>query len=311
MNGTAVLEGTGQRTQPDVSAWERFSFEVTRSIVYGLSRVLSLTGLYHVGRAFATLEWLTNYKLRRRFARVMADLFGAEMSPREVRRASLRHFIRVRNDKLFYLIFDLLKPEEVQRRLTIRNRHLLDRALDGGRGVYLAMSHLGSQHIAVFCLHCCGYPVGGVRDPREGSLRRYIQVKLNENKTSYVRYFHNTVFPRELFRWFQGNRVLASLMDPVVIRDEHRKKTIEVTMFGRKRSLLLGPIQVATRCGAPTIQAFVISRKNFHYVIDLQGPLVDPSKVEATDERIREAMVSYAGRIERFTRTYPCHVSRI
>ncbi len=311
MDGTALLDGTERRTASEVSSWERFSFEATRFVVYGLARILTLTGLYHCGRAFATLEWLTNYKRRRRFAQVMADLFGEEMSPQAVRRACLQHFIRVRNDKLLYLVFDRLRFEEIRARLTINNVHLMDDALAAGKGVYVAMSHFGSQHIAVACLQSHGYTVGGVRDPREGALRRYIQVKQAEKSGSYVRYFHNDAFPRELFRWFGENRALISLMDPVAVRDEHKRKTIELTMFGRTRRLLLGPIQVATRCGAPTLQAFIVSRKNFHYVIDLQGPLVDPAKEDVTEERIGEAMRQYASRIEKYTRTYPCHVSRI
>ncbi|MEE9293533.1 MAG: hypothetical protein V3W34_01010 [Phycisphaerae bacterium] len=305
-----TLQSSSQKDRPSISNWERVSFEVTRFVVGILARILSLTGLYHFGRAFATLEWLIQYKRRRRFAARMQELFGTEMSPVAVRRACWRHFVRVRNDKLYYLIFDLLPPEKVLRRFTITNKHLLDDALARGKGAHLAMSHLGSHHVGFFCLRASGYTVAIVRDPKEGAMRRYMRCKHETTWGDQMRYFRNDVFPRTMYRWYENNGLLMTALD-VAGRGVEHVKTVEATLFGKRRPILPGPIQLASRCGAPTLQGFVVTRKNFHYEFELHGPLVDPAEDQSTDERLAAAVQAYADGIERFARAYPCHVSRI
>ena len=67
-------------------------------------------------------------------------------------------------------------------------------------------------------------------------------------------------------------------------------------------------MQIAVRCGAPVLQGFVISRKNFRYVLELHGPLIHPS--DATPS-LDDAMKAYAANVERHARQHPCHVSKI
>ncbi|MCH7527633.1 MAG: hypothetical protein IID39_09360, partial [Planctomycetes bacterium] len=111
----ASLDDDGRR----VSLWERFSFQVTRLFLYGVWRTVSLNGLYQVGRAFATMEWLINYKRRRRFARRLMEVYGGELGSSKRRRATWRHFVRTRCDKLFYLIFDDLPQSKILERFEI------------------------------------------------------------------------------------------------------------------------------------------------------------------------------------------------
>ncbi len=306
--GTSTLAAA---TLPGVSTWERVSFTVARFYLRVLLRVLSLSGLYRFGQVFATLEWLINAKRRRRFARVLPDLLGHQLSNAEIRRASLRHAVRVRNDKVFYLIFDYLRPETIERQFTIKNRPFIDDALAMGKGAYLAMSHQGSHHVALVNLLAAGYTIGGVRDTREGAIRRFMQHKFNAKGGKQIRYFHNDVFPRQLYRWFASNALLVSAMDSTRVHRENHKTT-SITMFGRARDVLTGPIELAARCGAPALQAFLISRPGFHYEFEVHGPLLDPAKRDhLSEEELQRTLQLYADRIEAFVRKNPCHVSRI
>ncbi len=319
----ASLADDGRR----VSLWERLSFQVTRLFLYVVWRTVSLSGLYQVGRAFATMEWLINYKRRRRFARRLMEVYGGELASSKRRRATWRHFVRTRCDKLFYLIFDDLPQSKILERFEIINRHLLDEALARGRGVYVALSHLGAHHVAGMLLVEAGYKVAGVRYAQEGAMHRYIQEKYEQANRDRVRYFHSDSYPRRLYRCFEENFVLGSAADVSRVRGGHLK-TIEVGLFGQRRAFLAGPMQIAMRCGAPAVQGFLISGKNFHYVFELQGPLFDGAAAEARrhegtkgrregrdarDESaaLGEALKTYAANLERFARRYPCHVSRI
>lgn len=296
-----------------VTPWERVSFEVTRAFVRILAKTFSLTGLYQFGRAFATVEWLINYKRRRRFARRLPDVLGRAATAAEIRRATRGYFVRTRCDKLFYLVLDHLPRKAILDRFHISNRHLLDDAIARGQGAYIALSHHGAQHVAGMLLVACGYKVAGVRDAQEGAMRRYIQDKYQRKNREQVRYFFADTYPRNIYRCFKDNFILGSAIDVNRIRAGHLK-TLEVTLFGRKRPFLVGPMQIALRCGAPIVYGFLVSRKNFHYTFELRGPLVEPNQEGTSDEGpqvLRDAMDAYAANIARFARQYPCHVSRI
>ncbi len=309
--GTESSTRTSPTELPPVTAWERASFSAARLVLRAALRLVSLSGLYRLGQALATLEWLTNYKRRRRFARMLIEILGDELSPADVRRASWRHFVRMRNDKIFYLMFDLLPPETIRRCFTITNRHLVDDGLAAKRGVYLAMSHQGSQHVALVHLRAAGYPIGGVRLAKEGAMRRFMLNRFESTDWARVQYFGNDVFPRQLFRWLGDNALLASAMDASRVHDD-KQKTVGVTMFNRPRDLLTGPIELAARCGAPAVQAFIISRPGFRYEYHVQELLPDPQpRTNLSDEELSAILQTYADRVEAFTRKYPCHVSRI
>ncbi len=296
---------------PHVSVWERVSFGTTRFVLRWFARIFGLGGLYQLGRAFATVEWAINRRRRRRFSAAMMKYLGPDQAKGAVREATLRYFVRMRTDKMFYLVFDHFRREEISKRFRIINRELLDDALSTGRGVYIAMSHHGSHHVALVCLQAQGYSVGGVREPNEGAIRRYMQSKLALKPWARVRYFHNDVFPRQILRWLRNPNLLVSAMDTSRTHSLQHK-TVDVELFGQKRPVLRGPLDMANRAGAVTVQAFVRSRPGFHYEFEVYGPLVDlQSGGDVSDERIHEAIRSYAERIERFTRNNPCHISRI
>ena len=65
--GTNLSSPARAPGHPDVSLWERLSFAIAHALAAALLFCLSLPGLYRFGRCLGTLEWLVNYKRRRRF----------------------------------------------------------------------------------------------------------------------------------------------------------------------------------------------------------------------------------------------------
>jgi lauroyl/myristoyl acyltransferase len=87
---------------------------------------------------------------------------------------------------------------------------------------------------------------------------------------------------------------------------------VPVTLFGETRNLLAGPVQIALRNGAPTIQGFVVSRRNFYYQLIVTPPLLDPSKFSGDEEAaISETLRHYAAGVEAFARRHPDHLMNI
>ena len=56
--------------------------------------------------------------------------------------------MRIRCDKLFYLIFDKLPREKILNRVRFFGQEVLDEALQRGHGAYVTLSHYGSHHVA-------------------------------------------------------------------------------------------------------------------------------------------------------------------
>ena len=292
----------------------RLKYMAVRGFLWAWARCFSLKGLYLFGQFFGTLEYLINYKRRRRFRERFSQTFGeyAGQVTEPVGRICWQHFMRTRCDKLFYLIFDKLPREKIVNRVKFHNRHYLDEGLKRGQGAYICMSHNGSHHVAVLLMALMGYKVAGVRDRSEGTLRRYVQEKYEETFPEFraIRMFFADTYPRDLYRCFQDQFILGSALDVNRVRGV-RLKTAKVTILGQEREFLTGTMQIALRCGAPILQGFVVSRENFYFHLIGTPPLVDPQTAADTPEILQAAMQKYADNIGAHLLKYPDHISKM
>jgi len=313
VNGGA--SGTLSEKEAEAGALARLKYELVRGFLWAWAKCFSLRGLYLLGAGFAVCEWLINYKRRRRFRKHLKTGFGQGtkvISRAAARRACLRHFIRTRCDKLFYLIFDKLPKEQILSRVRFPREADMAESLKGGKGVYVCLSHIGSHHVLALIIALKGYRVAGVRDPNEGALRRYINRKYDETFPEFrahLRMLYSNTYPRDIYRCFQEGYVLGSTLDIGRERGAHlRMVTAEI--FGKPRDFLAGPVQIALRCEAPIYQAFVVSRSNFYFDIVLQGPLADPDTAEDTPETLKAIVQRYADNIAEHLAEHPDHISR-
>jgi lauroyl/myristoyl acyltransferase len=310
----AVDASSGARTgdRKAVTWWENVSFAATHAVLSATLFCLSLRGLYRLGRLFGTLEWLINYKRRRRFAAAFERVVGHKPAPAERRRATREYFRRSRCDKLFYLIFDRIPRDKSMSLFSIHNASLLDTAVRRGRGVYLAMSHHGSYHIVGMLLALYGYKTTAVRDRQEGGLRRWVQSRFDRLYPEFgrMRVLFSDSYPRDIYRCFRDEYVVGSAMDVSRLRRPNQKAE-DVTIFGEKRPFLSGPLRVALRCGAPVVQAFIVPEKYFRYRLDIVMMLIDPETVDNEDAAVTTAMADYAANVETHLRATPSLITRI
>jgi len=292
----------------------RAKFAVVRGFLWAWARLFSLKGLYLFGQFFGTCEWLINYKRRRRFRKHLERIMGETQSvldKHKIRKACLDHFTRTRCDKLFYLIFDKLPREKILKRTKFHGRDILEEALKREKGAYICMSHTGSYHVAILLMALMGYKVAGVRDRNEGNLRRYVQIKYEETFPEFraIRMVFSDTYPRDIYRCFQDRYALGSALDIGRHRGEHLR-TCTVTMFGQEREFLTGPVQIALRCGAPIVQGFVISRKNFYFHLVVTGPLTNPDTELDEPKILNDLMQRYADNIAAHVIEHPDHISK-
>lgn len=301
-----------QKTPRPISPLALARIWFVRTFLMGWARCFSLSGLYLLGRFFGTLEYLVDYKRRRRVDLKLREYFKDELPASWRRRVTRQYFMRIRCDKMFYTIMDQLPRSKVMKRIKLFGEQNVTDALAKGKGVYVALCHFGSHHIAGLMMALLGYHLAGVRDPHESRVRRYIQEKYRRTfpEVSKMKLFAATSFPRGIYRQLKANRIVASLLDADRKRGR-QTKTSTATMFGRPRDFLIGPLQIAIRCGATTLQGFVVSRKNFYYRLILTPPLIDPDSVTDESATIADVLQRYADGVEQFAREYPDHLMNI
>ncbi len=290
----------------------RFKFGLSRCFFGAVLKCASLSGLYALGKSFGVCEWLVNHKRRRRFHERMRQLFGDQYDRRRMRSACRRYFVRLRCDRIYYLVFDLLPPEKIIRRIHFPQRDLIDASLARGHGVYMAMSHLGAQHVAGLLMCFLGYKTAAVRDRNEGPLRRYVQERFARrfSEVRAARMFYTDDLPRDIYRWFQSGGLLGSALDTERAGYPNLKRAA-VEIFGEKKEYLTGTIQIALRCKAAIHQGFIVSKPNFHYDLLGSPALIDPDEGRDTQAVVQELMQAYAHNIEEHLRQFPELVSRI
>lgn len=309
----ALNDSAALRTPERPLSWfTRAKFELVRSFLAGWTTIFSLSGLYALGQLFGTCEYLLDYKRRRRVAAKLARIFPEGLTPSRRRLIVWRYFRRIRCDKMIYLILDKVPRDKLLKRVRWHGREHLDTALARGKGAYIMLAHYGSHHVAGLILALLGYRIAGVRDPREAPIRKYVQRKYAEvfPEVAAMRIYYADTFPRQFYREFAENSLLCSALDIDRFRGEHLK-TCPVTVFGQKHEWLTGTLQIALRCGAPVMQGFVISRKNFYFRWELSAPLVDPDTARDEPAVVAAAMNKYAANIEKHARQHPDHLMKI
>jgi KDO2-lipid IV(A) lauroyltransferase len=294
--------------------YTRAKFGLVRCFLWFWARAFSLKGLYLLGRWFGTVEHLVNFKRRARYRRELRRIFPEGIPPVRARQVTREYFRRTRCDKMLYVIFDRLPKEKILRRIKFHGREHLDEALRRGRGIYVMLSHHGSHHVAGLLMALLGYQCAGVRDRNEGASRIYAQQKYAATFPEFaaIRLLYADSFPREIYRCFRANYVVASALDVSRVRGA-TLKTCPVRIFGEQREFLTGTLQIALRCEATIAQAFVVSRPNFYFRLIVRPPLhISNGEPQTEDpQRISELMQRYADGIEAHVREHPDHLSRV
>ena len=310
-----ATETQAEPRPPDVAVitpWEHVSFSVAHGVVSLLLAGLGLRGLHRFGRCFGTIEWMINFKRRRRFARALAHIAGEELPAVRRRRVTRAWFMQSRCDRLFYLVFDRIDRRQAMALFTVEGRELLDDALTLGRGANVAMSHHGPHHVAALLLSLLGYKTAGVRERHESGMKRFIQKRLDERYPEFqrMRVIFEDSFAREIYRCYQEGYVVGSLLDVRRVRRPNQKAET-VRLFGREQQLLTGPLRIALRCGTPILQAFMLPEPGFRYRFIIRPLVPDPGKVEDEDATVAEAARAYASEMERCVRATPHLLSRV
>ncbi len=120
---------------------------ILAAAVLGTIRRLPLSACFLLGQAVGALLWLILPGYRRLARENLTIAFGREMSPRDIRRLTFRHFTTLGANVASAIKIPAMQPKDVDRIAEIVNLELISRNLAAGRPVVLAINHIGNWEL--------------------------------------------------------------------------------------------------------------------------------------------------------------------
>jgi KDO2-lipid IV(A) lauroyltransferase len=164
-----------------------------------------------------------------------------------------------------FLLLGSLSPDELAQRMSYDGREHLDAALDRGRGVIMAVPHMGSWDMAGSYAASLGYQVWAVAEKFPGSLNDAVIRTRERFGLRVVSLGRSAV--RALTDALRSNGVIA------LVCDLEQGPGVEVRFFGRKATVPGGPAALALKNGACVITAAPYATSPGHYHVHLDAPM--------------------------------------
>jgi KDO2-lipid IV(A) lauroyltransferase len=221
-----------------------------------------------------------------------ATALGTDPSDPRVARIARRAFQNYGRMLMDFLLLGSLSREELGGRMTYDGREHLDEALSRGRGVIMAVPHMGSWDMAGSYAAVLGYKVWAVAEKFPGSLNDAVIATRQRFGLNVIALGRSAV--RTITQVLQGNGVVA------LVCDLEQGPGVPVRFFGRRAIVPGGPAAFALKNGAAMITAAPYAGERGQYHVHLDPPLEWPAR--ETKEGLMQRVIA---RFEDFIRERP------
>lgn len=259
------------------------------------ARLLRATppGLRHAAAAPGGVAWFWLSRAQRRAALAnYAAAMGRDPADPEVARVALGAFQNYGRMLMDFLLLGSLTPAELIARMTVDGRDHLDAALAGGRGVIMAVPHMGSWDMAGSYAGALGYRISAVAERFPGSLNEAVVRTRQRFGLNVVMLGRSAV--REITDALKANSIVALLCDL------EQGPGVTVRFFGRDAVVPGGPAAIAIKTGAMLLPACQYSSSPGRYHIHL-----DPALTISGQETKEGLMQRVVERFEEFIKERP------
>ena len=235
--------------------------------------------------------WL-NARQRRAALDNYAAALDLDPSDPQVARIARRAFQNYGRMVLDFLLMGSLTKDELIRRTDVDGLEHLDEALTRGRGVIMALPHMGSWDNTGSYGGALGYPIMAVTGRFPGSLNEAV-VETRERYGLQVLLVGRPAV-REIIQALGANRMVG------LVCDQEEGPGVGVTFFGRRATVPAGPAALALKTGAALMPGYQYMTASGRHHIHLEGALSWPNG--ETKENLMQRIVH---RFEAFIRERP------
>ena len=206
-----------------------------------------------------------------------------------VARRAFQNYGRVLMD---FLLLGSLSPDELRRRMSLEGREHLDEALSRGKGVIIAVPHMGSWDMAGSYGAALGYRVSAVAESFPGSLNDAVVATRQRFGLNVITLGRSAV--RAITQALESNGVVALLCDL------EQGPGVGVRFFDRDAIVPGGPGAFAIKTGAALLPACQYASDSGGYHIHL-----DPALKIYGQETKESLMQRVINRFEEFIKERP------
>src|SRR6202521_404297 len=236
--------------------------------------------------------FLLNRAQRRAALDNYAAALGLEPSNPKVARVARRAFQNYGRMVLDFLLMGSLTPRELIERTTIDGLEHLDAARQSGRGVILALPHMGSWDNTGSYGGPLGYPIPAVTGRFPGSLNDAVVETRRRYGLEVLLVGRPAV--REIIQALNANRMVG------LVCDQEEGPGVEVRFFGRRALVPAGAAALALKTGAALLAGYQYMTPSGRHHIHLEAALSWPDG--ETKENLMQRIVH---RFEAFIRERP------
>jgi phosphatidylinositol dimannoside acyltransferase len=235
--------------------------------------------------------WL-NARQRRAALDNYAAALDLKRTDPEVARVARRAFQNYGRMLLDFLLMGSLTKEELIKRTDVDGLEHLDDALAQGRGVLIALPHMGSWDNTGSYGGALGYPIMAVTARFPGSLNDAV-VQTRQRYGLEVLLVGRPVV-REIIQALHANRLVG------LVCDQQEGPGVEVSFFGRRAVVPSGPAALALKTRAALMPGYQYMTPAGRHHIHLESALTWPEG--ETKENLMQRIVH---RFEAFIRERP------
>lgn len=236
--------------------------------------------------------FLLNGTQRRAALENYAAVLDTDPGDPRVARVARRAFQNYGRMLMDFLLLGSLSPDELAQRMTYDGREHLDGALARGRGVIMAVPHMGSWDMAGSYAASLGYRVWAVAEKFPGSLNDAVVRTRERFGLKVIGLGRSAV--RALTEALKANGVIA------LVCDLEQGPGVPVRFFNRRAIVPGGPAALALKNGASVITAAPYATSPGHYHVHLDAPMdISPGE---TREAVMQRVIA---RFEDFIRERP------
>ena len=250
-------------------------------------------GLRHAAAAPGGTAWFWLSAAQRHAALDnYAAALGREPGEPEVARVARRAFQNYGRMLMDFLLLGSLSPAELIARMSDDGRQNLDAAVARGRGVIMAVPHMGSWDMAGSYAGALGYRISAVAETFPGSLNDAVVATRQRFGLHVITLGRAAV--RAITEALQANRIVALLCDL------EQGPGVDVRFFGRRAVVPGGPAALAIKTGAALLPAcqYGLSPGRYHVHLEAALSVGEAETKEALMQRV-------TGRFEEFIKERP------
>jgi phosphatidylinositol dimannoside acyltransferase len=281
---SAASSGRSRRRPPLLAASYRAGGRLVRALPPAFRHAVAGPG----GTAW---YWL-NARQRRAALDNYAAVLDLDPSDREVARVAQRAFQNYGRMLLDFLLMGSLTKEDLILRTDVDGLEHLDEALARGRGVLIALPHMGSWDNTGSYGGARGYPIMAVTGRFPGSLNDAVIQTRQRYGLAVLEVGRPAV--REIIQALSANGLVG------LVCDQEEGPGVEVSFFGRTAVVPSGPAAIALKTGAALMPAYQYMTPSGRHHIHIEAALA-----EIEGETKESLMQRIVHRFEAFIREHP------